>query len=327
MNSLSDGALINVLSNFHFLRPWWLLAIVPFAVIYYLMTKADDLTSQWQSVMSKNMIAHLTVHPQRQVRFTPIRLFSLFALLSTIVMAGPSWNRQPAPFFEDNAELIVALDVSGSMSNTDIQPSRLERAKQKIVQLIDRRGDAKTGLVVYGGSAHVAMPVTKDRALFHYFIDVLDASLLPNQDSNPSSAIGPIVRLLQQSKVPSTVLIVTDKTNSEAIKAMTESFSGLQHQVLVWAIGENPDSGRNGNALTSAQLQDLSQLAQAGHGVMTPFTHNADDVDQVYRNIQSNLFAVDDKASPWVDAGYGLLFFLLPIQLMWFRRGWTLQWK
>ncbi|MEZ9875111.1 vWA domain-containing protein [Vibrio breoganii] len=327
MNSLLDWALTGDISNFHFMRPWWLLALVPLLAIQRLMTKQEDLVAQWQSVMSKNIIAHLTLNQQRGSWLTPLKLFLVFSLVSTLVMAGPTWKKQASPFFEDNAELIVALDVSGSMSQTDIQPSRLERAKQKISQLADLRGDAKTGLVVYGGSSHVAMPVTKDRELFRYFLDVLDPTLLPDNQSKPESVIDPVVSLLKESKVSSTVLIVTDKTDQKAIEKMQQDFASLEHQVLVWAMGENPDSGRDGaQGLSSTQIQELQALAQSGHGSMTLFTHDSTDVEQVYQDIQSNLFAVNDKAQPWVDSGYPLLFLLLPIQLMWFRRGWTLQW-
>ncbi|GEA50301.1 hypothetical protein VIN01S_11050 [Vibrio inusitatus NBRC 102082] len=327
MNNLFDWGLVGDISNFHFIRPWWLLALIPLFAIQQLMVKQDDLATQWQSVMSKNIITHLTINQKQGAWLTPIKLFFVFSLLSTLVMAGPTWKKQASPFFEDNAELIIALDVSGSMSKTDIQPSRLERAKQKISQLTDLRGDAKTGLVVYGGSSHVAMPVTKDRELIRYFLDVLDPSLLPDNQSKPVSVIEPVVGLLSKSKVSSTVLIVTDKTDQKAIEKMQQEFTSLEHQVLVWAMGENADSGRDGaQGLSASQIQDLEALAHAGHGSMTLFTHDSTDVEQVYQDIQSNLFAVNDKAQPWIDSGYPLLFLLLPIQLMWFRRGWTLQW-
>jgi Ca-activated chloride channel family protein len=59
---------------------------------------------------------------------------------------------------------------------------------------------------------------------------------------------------------------------------------------------------------------------------MVPFTHNSDDVSKVNSAIKNNMFAVNDKAQPWHDAGYLLLFLLIPLQGLWFRKGWTLQW-
>ncbi|MDH5934610.1 VWA domain-containing protein [Vibrio splendidus] len=315
------------ITQFHFMRPLWLFALVPFVSFYRALVQQDDLVAQWQPVMSKNMVEHLSLNQNRARIVSPNRLFLVFAVLATLIMAGPTWQQQPSPFFEDNSELVIALDVSDSMNKTDIQPSRLERAKQKINQLVELRGDAKTGLVIYGGSAHVAMPVTKDKELTRYFLDVLDGSLLPDNESKPASVLKPTLELISQAKAPSTVLILTDKTNDQAIEEFTKAFEQQQHQVIVWAMGENPQSGGNGAAgLTETQLASLSQLAQAGHGNMVLFTHDASDVEAVYQSIQNNLFAVNDNALPWLDAGYWLLFLLLPIQLMWFRKGWTLQW-
>lgn len=319
------------LSQFHFLRPWWLLAFLPMLGLYYVLKKQDDVMSQWQRVMSKNVIEHLTVKRSGHGVITPNRLFVLFSVLATFVMAGPSWQQQVSPFYEDNAGLVIALDVSASMNATDIEPTRLERAKQKISQLIQLRGDAKTGLVVFGGSAHVAMPMTKDSELIRYFLDVLDENLLPIKESNPEVVIPPIVKMLKQAKAPSTVLLVTDKTNTLAIEKMKSEFKELNHQVVVWAMRE---SGQSGGLKQSAsvpkesqtQLNNLSMLAEAGHGKLVTFMRNSADVEQVQSLIKNNLFAVNDTEQPWLDAGYLLLFMLLPVQLMWFRRGWTLQW-
>ncbi|GAM75754.1 TPR domain protein in aerotolerance operon [Vibrio ishigakensis] len=66
-------------------------------------------------------------------------------------MAGPTWKQETSPLFEDNSELIIALDVS--MQGQDLAPSRLVRAKQKISQLLEMRGDARSGLIIFGGSA------------------------------------------------------------------------------------------------------------------------------------------------------------------------------
>lgn len=315
------------LTQFHFMRPLWLLTLIPFGLFYKTLVKQDDLVVQWQSVMSKNMVEHLSLNQAHGRIISPNRLFLVFTILASIIMAGPTWQQQASPFFEDNSELVIALDVSESMNKTDIQPSRLERAKQKINQLIELRGDAKTGLIVYGGSAHVAMPVTKDKELTRYFLDVLDGSLLPDNESKPESVLKPVEKLLSQVKAPSTVLMLTDKTNEAAIDKLTKAFEQQNHQVIVWAIGENASSGGNGEiGLSESQLNTLSLLAKAGHGKMIPFTHDSSDVELVYKQIKNNLFAVNDSALPWLDAGYWLLFLLLPILLMWFRRGWTLQW-
>ena len=318
------------ISNFHFIRPWWLLSLFPLLVFHYLLRKEDDLTSQWRKHMSAKMVERLAINGQQTGLITPRHLFLVIAIISTLVMAGPTWMRQTSPLFEDNSELIVVLDVADTMNQTDLQPTRLTRAKQKIMQLIEKRGDAKTALVVYGGSAHIAMPTTKDSTLAHYFLDVLDNQLLPDQTTKPGAFIDPVKTLLGKAKAPSTVLLLTDKTDEQAISRLQQEFAQLEHQVLVWAIGEHPGSGSGAEVIPGGLSQEgmaqLSKLAQSGHGVMVPFTHNSEDIDRVDGLIQNNLFGSQDADQPWLDSGYWLLFLLLPMQLMWFRRGWTLKW-
>lgn len=297
---------------------------------YLFLLKQDDLTAQWRKHMSPKMVEKLTINADKKSYINPRNLYLLFAIIATLLMSGPTWKKQASPFFEDNSELIIALDVAGSMNEKDLQPTRLKRAKQKVVQLMDTRGDAKTGLVVYGGSAHVAMPVTKDRTLARYFIDVLDAELLPDQTSKPDSFIAPALTLMNKVKVPSTLLILTDKTNSEAVNQLRERFADLEHQVIVWTIAENANSGSDiqtsTTGLNKQELAQLTELAKAGHGQMVTFTHDTSDIDEVYGLIQNNLFSSNDISQPWLDSGYVLLFLLLPIQLLWFRRGWALKW-
>lgn len=315
------------LSNFHFLRPWWLLAIVPLFIFYRTMASQDEPLKQWRGVMSEKMINHLSSADQKPQKVTPKSLFLVFVIISTLVMAGPSWKKTVSPFFVDQSVLVIALDVSDSMHNDDIQPSRLLRAKQKISALLELRGDAKTALVVYAGSAHIAMPVTKDREMILHFLDVLDTQLLPLTESKPESVVTPSMSLLTQTTTPSTLLLLTDKTNDQAIAEFQQKFKGLPHQLVVWAMGENPNSGLTTSVgLAEQTLEQLSGLAETGNGQMIAFTHNDDDINDVNGAIKNNLLASDDKAMPWYDEGYILLFLLIPLQGLWFRRGWTLQW-
>lgn len=326
-SSLSSAQLMTQVSQFHFMRPWWLLSLIPLYIFYRSLVEKDDVIQQWRGHMSAKIISQLTLNQQQHRKFTPKNLFAVFSIIATLIMAGPTWSKKASPFFVDESVLVIALDVSETMKTADIQPSRLLRAKQKIIELLEMRGDAKTALVVYAGSAHTAMPITQDREMIRHFLDVLDTGLLPVPESFPQSAIKPTISLLSQAKTASTLLLLTDSTNQQTIEGYKAFFAKQTHQMIVWAIGENPDSGLSSSVgLSNVQLNSLTQLAKGGHGEMVPFTHNSDDVATVNSAIENNLFAVNDKAQPWHDEGYLLLFLLIPLQALWFRKGWTLQW-
>ncbi|WP_221931759.1 VWA domain-containing protein [Thalassomonas sp. M1454] len=323
INSLA----LHQLADFHFIRPWWLLAIIPMYLFMRFVIKSEESLSQWKAHMSDTMIYHLAIKEQQKRRFTPKKLFMLFAVIITLVMAGPTWQQQPTPFFTDESVLIIGLDVSATMNKSDVQPSRLLRAKQKINQILEKRGDAKTALIAFSGSAHVAMPITQDKEMIRHFLDVLDSSMMPTTDKVPQSVIPQAKALLTQVKAPSSILLLTDQTNQIAITGFGNLLADTPHQLVVWAIGENPDSGlENSTGLSSSELSSLTQLAQAGNGNMVPFTHNSDDVETVLRSLNNTLQNVDDNSLPWFDAGYLLLFLLIPLQALWFRKGWTMQW-
>ena len=322
-----DSLALSQLGNFHFLRPAWLLAAVPLFVFYRLLHLSGDIFSQWRGVMSDSIINSLAQTEHKNRWFTPKKMFAIFCVVATLVMAGPSWKQESTPFFVDESVLIIALDVSESMQTNDLQPSRLLRAKQKINELLDVRGDAKTALIVYAGSAHVAMPITRDRQMIAHFLDVLDTNLMPEKSKNQQSIIAPVEKLLAQTKSASSVLLVTDNATSESTAKFKEFFAEQQHQMVVWAIAENPSSGlESSTGLSDMKLQQLEGLADAGHGSLVTFTHSSDDVQQVKRSINNNMFLGNDKSQPWYDAGYLLLFILLILQALWFRRGWTMQW-
>lgn len=323
INSLA----LHQLADFHFLRPWWLLAIIPLYLFMRFVVKSEDSLSQWQAHMSDTMIYHLAIKEQQKRRITPKKLFMLFAVLITLVMSGPTWHQQPTPFFTDESVLIIGLDVSASMNTSDVQPSRLLRAKQKVNEVLQKRGDAKTALIAFSGSAHVAMPITQDNEMIRHFLDVLDSSMMPTSEKIPQSVLPKAKALLAQVKAPSSILLLTDQTNQLAITGFRNLLTGTPHQLVVWAVGENPDSGlASSTGLSASELSSLSLLADAGNGNMVAFTHNSDDVEMVLRSLNNTLKNVDDNSLPWFDAGYLLLFLLIPLQALWFRKGWTMQW-
>ncbi len=120
-------------SSFHFLRPVWFWALIPGLGLWVLMLLEQRKSYQWRSVIAPHLLKHLVRHPKQRpwIRPTAITLPSL--MISVLALAGPAWERQETPFVQDEAPLIVALDLSQSMDAIDVQPTRLQRAQQKIL--------------------------------------------------------------------------------------------------------------------------------------------------------------------------------------------------
>ena len=147
------------LEHFHFLRPVWALAIVPWLLITLAQGRRQASRDLFGGIIAPHLLEHLRLHRFRSRWLNPGRFTSVIAVLLLVLLMGPTWRQQPSPLSQDEAALVILLDVSSSMQQADIQPSRLQRAKQKIGDLLALRPDKKAALIVYAGSAHTVSPL------------------------------------------------------------------------------------------------------------------------------------------------------------------------
>src|SRR4029078_12884133 len=110
----------------------------------------------------------------------------------------------------DKAPLMVVLAVGSSMNGTDVAPSRLERAQQKIGDLLRARAGARTGLIAYAGTAHLVMPPTDDRSVIEPFLAALAPGLMPADGKNVTAAVALAATALATEPVAGTILVVAD---------------------------------------------------------------------------------------------------------------------
>ncbi|MCY7264644.1 VWA domain-containing protein, partial [Pseudomonas protegens] len=85
-------------------------------------------------------------------------------LLAVIALLGPSWQRFEQPSIKRSDPLVVLLELTPSMLASDAPPTRLEQAKRKLLDLLERRQDVQTAVVVFAGSAHTVVPLSDDLA-------------------------------------------------------------------------------------------------------------------------------------------------------------------
>ncbi|PSW09993.1 VWA domain-containing protein [Photobacterium sanctipauli] len=306
-------------TSFHFLRPLWLLAFIPLVIIVRARWRQDD-ENQWQRVLPDHLRKALTVGDSGWKHQLPLKVLTMVMSLAIITCAGPSWQRESSPFGEDKAAMLVVLDVSESMLDTDLAPSRLARAKQKIQDLLDLRQGGSTGLTVYSGSAHVAMPPTQDTAVFNPFLAAVEPSIMPVAGKSAQSILPLISEQLDDDK-PSSVLLVTDGVTPKAIQEFEHYFSASPHQLLVLGVG---------NADVVSQypydVRGLKTLASKTKGKFVSATVDESDVKQLNRYVERHMQFNNESTMPWKDMGYYLLIPILLIMLLWFRKGWLVQW-
>jgi Ca-activated chloride channel family protein len=150
----------STVSQFHFLRPWWLIAILPACGLAALIWRRQDAQRPWQHVIDAPLLSHLLVGGQPHRWARPVHVLWVGWLIAMVALAGPTWRREPAPFTADEATLVIAIEVTPTMQAQDIQPSRLQRTAQKVRDLLALRPGASgaSGLCRQCASGHADDP-------------------------------------------------------------------------------------------------------------------------------------------------------------------------
>ena len=305
--------------NAHFLRPWWLLALLPLAAILLLRWRMDE-TNHWQQRLSSHLRKALTLGETGWKKNLPLKALGLLMGLAILICAGPTWSREPSPFGEDQGALLILLDNSDSMLEEDIAPNRLARAKQKVSDLLAIRGGGRSGLVVFAGSAHTAMPLTRDSAVFAPILAAIHPEIMPKAGKHTEQVIPRLTELLADEP-GSTVLLVSDGISPSAIAPLADYFRGQSRQLLILAAGDPALSGKR-----PLEIASLRRLASDSDGTLLTMTVDNDDVEQINRAVSRHLQLNSDSLMPWQDLGYYLLFPVVALLLLWFRKGWLVQW-
>lgn len=337
---------MGLITAFHFLRPYWLFALLPLAVLLWLMWRRRLASRSWQSVVDPRLLAHLLIG--KNARQGPWTLFAvgLGGLLAILALAGPAWQKLAQPVFRQQSALVVLLDLSRSMDAADVKPSRLLRAQLKLRDILRQQKEGETALIVYAATPFTVSPLTSDAKTIDSQIDSLSTGLMPAQGSRPDRAIGLAEKLFKQAGAAhGGVLMITDGiggTPPDALKEAVGHLVAAGHRLSVLGVGTpqgapipDPHGGffkDDRGAIVLPKLDDagLEALASQGHGAYRRLSADDSDFrallapfDSVFARQQSK--KVDGLMSDqWRDEGPWLLLPLLLLGALAFRRGYLL---
>jgi Ca-activated chloride channel family protein len=294
---------------FHLLRPMWLIALVPVAAVVLLVRWRQSPEAQWGDVIAPHLLKKLIVKPGGRKSIDPIYLVAIALTLAILALSGPTWRRELPPFVEDKAPLMIALALSSSMGQTDVAPSRIERAKQKIRDLLAERAGARSGLIAYAGTAHLVMPLTDDRSVIEPFLAALTPALMPADGKNVTAAVTLAAKSLA-NEVAGTILVVSDGLD-DAESAVARQVAGRNNVVM----------------LRVAPPQDGTRTAFRQFD-MVPVSVDNSDIQTLERRIETRFQSAQGDAfgAQWRDEGYWLMLPAALLGLLWFRRGTTVPW-
>lgn len=329
-------------ADFHFERPYWLLALVPAVVVLWSAARAALRGSAWREAVDAHLLRHLALPGEPGASRWPLWLLGSAWLAAVLAMSGPSWERVPQPTTKTLEPTIVALDMSISMDAEDITPSRLARARYKLQDVLERSVGGQVGLIIYSDEPFVASPLTDDGRVIAEMIPTLTSDIMPGRGSRPDRAIDQAVALLEQAGVPGGRIVLFADSAGDAPVATAESAeraAASGRRVSVLGIGTDEGApirdGRGGFARTSngetfmARLptDELRSLAESGGGRFAEVSAGSTDLDLLWAQpapmaeLSSSPLG-SAEVEVWKDAGAYLLFVPLLLAPMAFRRNW-----
>jgi len=325
-----------MLSEFHFLRPWWLLSFVPLILFLAWFARRRFQMRRWRSIVDPALMPHVLIGTGYRARRRTSVLLALAGTLLITALAGPVWQQLPQPVFRSQDALVIALDLSSSMDVADVQPSRLARARFKISDILKRRNEGQTALIAYAAHPYVISPLTDDTQTIIAQLPALTTSLMPSQGSRADRALEKAAELLSQSGVSQgRILLVTDgaKPASTAPEIRLLTKKGIR----IFVLGVGTDNGgpipgqggfvkRRDGSIVIAKLDaaNLKQLAKQGNGIFRRLSADDSDIDHLLADVSRHPEESEDaerSADTWLEEGPWLLLPLLPLAALAFRRG------
>ena len=314
------------------------MALLPLSLIAWRWVRQRSGALSWQRAIDPELLQVMLSHPPSGTRRTLAVMVTLGVLCFCLALAGPAWQRLPQPVEQRNDGLIILYDLSLSMLAQDVKPSRVDRARQKITDILRTREEGLTALVAYAGDAHAVVPLTDDVATIENLLGALGPEMMPVPGSNPDHALQLAHELfangnLQQGRI----LIVTDGIDN--INSVSRHRNAA-FPISILGIGTQ-DGGpipldklrqpgryllsQEGNQIVALlDHQRLRDVANLTYGHYEPAQLSDNDFLSALQTPlpgEDDTLEVERDFDTWYDQGHWLVLLLVPVLLMAFRRG------
>ena len=301
-----------VWDDFHFLRPQLLWLIIPLFILTLVTLFSMGQDIKWKKFIAPSLRPYVIQKGSERKNLLMYLLLQLVLACGVIGLAGPTWKQIELPGQQLETPVVVLLDMSESMLETDIPPNRMERAKFKLIDLIDENPRARMALVGFAGTAHTIVPLTHDYEIIRSHIDGLKPSLMPLPGNNINEALSLADSVMSVTTAPGTVVLLTDDAPEELIPALQSYLINSRNRIMVLPFG-----------LTVETQSDVNMEAIDGLFAYS-LTLDQSDVAAISDAIRKDLEFTEDpekKEDQWRDSGWVLVFPVAVLILVWFRRG------
>jgi len=335
--------ILSALQQFHFIRPYWLLAIIPLALFIWLYSRYQTHSRSWASVIDQRLLPHLLQGRHLKKKSTPTSLLLIPGMLVILALSGPAFEKRPQPVFKAQSALVILLDLSRSMDATDIKPSRLIRAHFKINDILKQRKEGQTALIVYAADAFVVSPLTDDANTISSQVTALETSIMPGQGSRLDIALEKARELFKNAgQSRGHIFVISDSINTRSLNIIenlkSENYTlsvlaiGTQEGAPIAAAGGGFVKDNNGSIVVpKLDITSMKQAANAGGGKFSLLTASDRDINKLLSSIHIDKSETGDaqldasgnkfKTDLWHEEGPWLLLLVIPFAAYAFRKG------
>ncbi|MGI2014068.1 VWA domain-containing protein [Shewanella oncorhynchi] len=321
--------------NLHFIRPEWLLALVPLALALLSLWRQHESHSAWNRYIAPHLAKILVTQGNKKSR-RPLHLLALTWLIATLALAGPAVNKQSLPVFAAEQGRVLVMDMSVSMFATDLAPNRLTQAKFRATDLLRNLKEGETGLVAFAGDAFTISPLTRDTGTLLNLLPTLSPEIMPVRGSNLAAGLTQAKTLLAQGgHIRGDIIVMTDGITAAQFDDANSALSGTQYRLAVVAFGTSqgapirlPDGqlqrdSSNEVVVASTDFGLLQKLAADNKGVLIQNRTDGNDLAQLQHWLSDtgDAKATDLDGETWQDLGPYLALLLLLPALFSFRQG------
>ena len=306
--------MLDLVQNFEFLRPWMFLFIAPIVLFVPLLRFKSQTQSAWQKVCEAKFLNYLLIKGDNKSQKGGKFLIYAALLSALLALSGPSFEKTEQPALSGQNPVMILLDLSEDMQRTDIRPSRLDRAKIEIIDVLKQSKAAPSGLIVYSGEPFVISPLSEDDNIIINLLKAVLPDIMPLKGNRPDRAVELAVQRLKQAGFAKGNIVLFSSSVSKEQTALADlSAKEALNQGLKVSVYD----------FSAAASKELKQIAKSGGGVYLNALEGSDTalIDLLSSYQQNDLKESQNHTQVPQDNGWIFVIVTAFLTLLLFKRG------
>lgn len=324
-----------MLIDIHWLRPYWLFALVPVIIFWYLLWRQRRQPGRWRQVVAPHLLPALFTRQTQTPHTSRLLLAGGMLLLLILGAAGPAITQVEQPAHEQERGIILVLDMSPGTLATDISPDRATQIQFKARDLLTNLTSGSVGLMLYSEEPFLVTPLTRDRDNVLHMLDPVAPDLMPLAGNNPLWALEKASDLLVNAGFPAGEIIwLTGGIRESQFQDIRRLMFKHEHRLSILGVGTEdgaPVHLPDGNLLRNDRGQVdlnrlqpglLERLSRQTGGRYATYSPGPDDIERLLAQgpRHTELQTIDEDYDQWHDLGPYLALLAMPLWVFLGRR-------